>query len=421
MKQFLAILLLIFVLLGSNICFAQDSLRLMATLKGERECASAGDVNGDGFKDIVTGNLQGNGYVKIYLGGVNFDTIPDLTITGDGGAFGCAVASAGDLNRDGYDDIIVGARATYKLRQGHGAGKACIFFGGDPMDNTVDLVLEDSRLFFRYGSSVCSAGDLNNDGYDDVLVAAPEGMDARGRAYVYFGAEDMDTLCDLRILGHSDSSEHLGRSIAGIGDINSDGYDDILIGSPYAGGNLQLGKASVYFGGGSMDSIPDLSFWGDSKRFQNFGAKVASAGDLDGDGIPDILIGNSKRTKIFFGGSLSEENSQIILPEGKSISSAGDLNKDGYGDIIISGGKDPEKCYIFYGGTEMDGEADIILKAGDTTFTDFGLKVVGLGDINGDGYDEIMISSKGNSIYYGIAYIYTSNPALIQEEKTKEE
>jgi len=314
----------------------------------------------------------------------------------------------------------VGARAAYRIRHGGGAGKAHVYFGGDPMDSVLDLVLQDSDLFYRYGFAVGSAGDVNKDGYDDAMVAAPDGEDARGRVFIYFGAEEMDSLYEVHLVGHPDSSEHLGRSMAGIGDINSDGYDDILAGSPYAGTPWGTGKASIYFGGRSMDAIPDVTFWGEWTEFKNFGANVASAGDVDGDRLPDILVGNAKKTKIFFGSWLSDTSSYLVLPAGKSISSAGDLNQDGFGDLIISDSKDPGSSYIFYGGPEMDAKADIVLKAEDSTLAGFGIKVVGLGDINGDGYDEVMVSSKGDSLYYGIAFIYTSNPTPAEATKKGE-
>ncbi len=416
MKHFSIVFLMIFVLLVAKIPRAQDSLSLLATIVGERVCASAGDVNGDGFKDIITGSPANKGYVKIYLGGVDLDTIPDLKIIGDGGAYGAAVACAGDLNGDGYDDVIVGARSAYGKHYGTGAGKAYIYFGGNPLDSTADLILQDSRVFFRYGSSVCSAGDVNNDGYDDVIIAAPDGMDASGRVFIYFGAEDMDSIYDVQIKGSRGTGEHLGRSIAGTGDINSDGYDDFSISSPFIEAPWGAGKVSIFLGGNPVDTIPVISIWGDSTEFQMLGLKLASGGDVNGDSIPDILISNEKKTKVLFGSFPLDTSSYVILPIGKSISSAGDINQDGYGDIIACDDNSTQSCYIFFGGKNMDPEPDIIIQPHDTTVIGFGIGVADLGDINGDGYDEIMISSEGDSLHYGIVYIYTSAPPAPKEE-----
>jgi hypothetical protein len=337
-------------------------------------------------------------------------------ILGDGGAYGAAVACAGDMNGDGYDDVIVGARSAYGKRGGTGAGKAYIYFGGNPMDSTADLVMQDSRVFFRYGSIVSSAGDVNKDGYDDVMVAAPEGMTAMGRVFLYFGAEEMDSIYDVLITGRRGTGEHLGRGIANIGDINSDGFDDIMISSPFMEAPWGVGKVLIFLGGDTMDTIPDVTIWGDSTEFQRLGLKLASGGDINDDTIPDILIGNEKKTKVFFGSFPIDTSSYAILPIGSSISSAGDLNQDGFDDIIACDEKTKQSCYIFYGGKEMDTEPDIIIQPVDTTVTGFGIGVAGLGDINGDEYDEVMISSEGDSLHYGIVFIYTSAPAKIKEE-----
>ncbi|MGB2696689.1 MAG: FG-GAP-like repeat-containing protein [Candidatus Zixiibacteriota bacterium] len=446
MKQLSIIFLGISILLSINIASAQDSLTLLGEIWGEKEddcfvsCASAGDVNADGFMDIIAGThppSPSQGYVKIYLGGEEFYTIPDLKIVGEGpdpfwhySGFGWSVACAGDVNSDGYDDVIVGADHAFNYKNGaSNAGKAYIYFGGDPMDTTADVILQDSDYNHNFGYAVSSAGDVNNDGYDDVVVGAPW---FNGRAFVYFGGEDMDSIYDVYIEGKADAYivEFLGTSVAGIGDVNSDGYDDILIGAPQMGSwPYAIGRASIYYGGNPMDTIADITFHGDSIEFLYFGRVVASAGDVNGDGLKDVIVGGiSQCVSLFHSVSdypeLEFDTLTLVgedtLPSsfGLSISTSGDLNKDNFDDILIGDcqfGKDKGKVYVFYGNTQMDSLFDVTLVGDEIQGSKFGFRVASAGDINGDGYEEIMVSSFGDSTNQGKVFIYTSKPTSVQE------
>ena len=443
MRKLLIIPFVIYVLLGASISFAQDSLKLLATIMGEDEwddfthCASAGDLNADGFMDIIVGapgGSGGQGLIKIYFGSPDFDTIPEFRIV-DGGNFGKSVACAGDVNKDGYSDIVVGAPSAYNYNsQSSMAGKAHIYFGGSPMDTVVDVILQDSDYYYMQGYCVSSAGDVNGDGYDDVLIAAPDDWAAAGRVFVYFGGEDMDSVYDVRIEGPPDSSENFGWSVAGIGDINSDGYDDVLIGRPYAGPPWGSGKASVYFGGNPMDTIPDIVIKGDINKFYRLGRNVASGGDYNGDGFYDILVSGAGRyTKVFYTVSSSPEVfldtlnlfGEDILPSafGWAISVASNINKDEFDDFMVADidyGVDLKgKVYIFYGGAEVDSLWDITLTGRGNRKEHFGAKLAPAGDINGDGWNEVMVSSYYDSTLIGEVFIFTSNPTSVEEPHKK--
>lgn len=445
MKKVLIAILLVSTSFLSRISLAQDSLTLLAELWGEEEkdwfieCASAGDVDGDGFMDIAVGT-DSRGYLKIFLGGDDFDTIPDLRITleteGPSGNYMVAfysVACAGDVNKDGYDDLIVGdPLGPFEM------GEAYIYFGGDPMDTTVDVILNDSYFYYEYGHSVSSAGDVNKDGYDDVVVGAPrDDYDGRGRAFIYLGGENMDNVFDVYIEGTPMKAEELGYSVTGIGDINADGFDDVLIGAPQFGGwPYPTGRASIYFGGDPMDSTADVTLHGDSITFLNFGRVVASAGDMNADGILDILVGGPagypKCVKVFVTAA-GEEGLDLdtvtlcgeeIMPSafGGLISTAGDLNGDGFDDVMVSdfqcGIELGGKVYIYYGGADMDSLFDLTLIGTNPPGFSFGLRVASAGDINGDGYDEIMVSSLGDSTGRGKVFIYTSKPTSVDENQS---
>ncbi len=414
-RKLLVIQIVVCFVLCSRFSFALDSLTLLATLVGQSDdelyhCASAGDVNGDGFKDIIAGAPQmrvNRGHAYIFLGGVKFDSIPDVTLIGKPASpagfsrFGIEVASAGDVNNDGYDDVIVGADFGWNYQIDWPTGQVFLYFGEAHMDSIEDLVFQGSfDDFERFGTSISSAGDINNDSYDDIIISAPfypGGMGA-GRAYIYLGGEGIDGQADICIQGGE--GDCLGNSVAGVGDVNQDGYDDILVGAVTDGATGFEGRASIYFGGDPMDTVADITFWGDSSSFQGAGYRVACAGDVNGDSIPDLMIASAyepKKMKIFLGGATIDTLPYITVGGSHAISKAGDLNKDGFGDIMVSG-------TIFYGGDPMDSLPDLDLPTG-------GMEVGHAGDINGDGYDEVLLSTTGDTTANGNVFIFTSGPA----------
>src|SRR5262245_5620949 len=161
--------------------------------------SSAGDVNGDGFSDWLVGDdgynsHQGRAY--LYLGGKNLSpngtTAPYLTFTGQNpnDHFGYSVASAGDVNGDGYSDVLVGA-LNYSA-SGVNAGRVYLYLGGPSMDNVPDLVLTGETTFSYFSTSMAAVGDLNGDGFGDFMVGAPGFASDRGRIYVYYGSAAPD-------------------------------------------------------------------------------------------------------------------------------------------------------------------------------------------------------------------------------------
>ncbi|MGB2697711.1 MAG: T9SS type A sorting domain-containing protein [Candidatus Zixiibacteriota bacterium] len=446
-RKLIILLFLLGVFLLPQLSRAQDSLTLLAELWGEgegdhfRACASAGDVNADGFMDIIVGTRAGPGYAKIFLGSQDFDTIPDVKMVRHAdsayviyGMFGFSVACAGDVNKDGYDDVIVGDLYAYNEdNDAWNGGKAYVYFGGNPMDSIPDVILKDSDVNYEYGWSVSSVGDVNGDGYDDVAVGAPEDYYTKGKVYIYFGGEDMDNVLDVYIEG--ESCDALGRSVAGIGDVNSDGYDDVLIGAPqWPHWPYPVGYSAIYFGGSQMDSIPDITFRGDSLEFLNFGRIVSSAGDVNGDGVDELIVGGVSYKAGLFSKKPSnpaiEFDTLILVGEdtlpssfGLAISSAGDLNDDGCDEVIVGdrqcGKESKGKAYIFYGGSQIDSLFDITLVGDDLPGSSFGYEVASAGDINGDGYNEVLVSSHGDSSQRGKVFIYTSKPTSVDEDNKK--
>ena len=181
-----------------------------------------------------------------------------------------------DFNGDGFSDILIGDGSYLTY-----TGKVYIYFGGSPMDNQADWTKQGEAEWIYYAvGNISSLGDLNGDGYSDIIIGSgwyPGKPDYRGKIQIYFGGAPPDTICDVSI-GGAHTKDLFGSSVSGAGDFNGDGYCDILVGAP--GSNY----AHIYFGGAVIDTIPDAVMVGNSFLDRNFGFSVACAGDVNGDG-----------------------------------------------------------------------------------------------------------------------------------------
>lgn len=244
---------------------------------------SAGDVNNDGYDDIIIGAIYnyaggfqaGRAYV---FSGKTGDTLYVFTGTEESLIFGRSVASAGDVNNDGYNDIIVGAPETFTLDTD--PGRAYVFSGlnGDTLYAYIGEAIGD-----RFGYTVASAGDVNNDSFDDFIIGAIDYNSGRGRAYVFSG-QTGDT---LYIFDSEGNSDEFGIISAAAGDINNDGYDDIIVSAWINNSDSGRGYAYV-FSGQTGDTL--YVFRGEAAS-DFFGVSAASAGDVNNDGYDDIIIG----------------------------------------------------------------------------------------------------------------------------------
>lgn len=260
----------------------------------------SGDVNGDGYADILIGAegnyaTGANGTVSIYYGapGTPAPNIkPNVVLTGEtpGDDFGSAIA-VGDINGDGYDDIIVGARRN--SAGGFEAGRVYIYYGRPGVVlNKPDVILTGLEPGEHFGVSLASGSDVNGDGYDDLLVGAnlnSANGSWAGRAYLYYGGHKILNVPDRVFTGEA-PGDHFGISVSMGGDINGDGFGDFLIG---AGGDetaTHTGKAYLYYGGFNQGVIPDKTF-ASLAQGDGFGRMVKIIKDADGDGFADFLVG----------------------------------------------------------------------------------------------------------------------------------
>ena len=396
---------------------------------------------------------------------------------------GYSVSDAGDINGDGIDDFIIGAPGGYNFNYydgGYTSGKAYVVFGGSSVgnDGTLQLsalngnngfVINEVNEGDRFGSSVSSAGDVNGDGIDDLIIGAPDAdlsgnYSNEGESYVVFGSNSgFDASIDVETLDGSDGfalvgineGDNSGRSVSSAGDVNGDGIDDLIIGAPNAdvnGNYSNEGESYVVFGGSSLgdSGTLELSTLDGSNgfnivgidRYDNSGRSVSSAGDINGDGIDDLIIGAPNAGEYVYYGSNGEGESYVVFGgsnlgndgtlelsalngsngfvisgvdsydnAGRSVSSAGDVNGDGIDDLIIgapnadvSGNYSYEgQSYVVFGGSNVGNSGTLELSAlnGSNGFAISGLdnddrlgsSVSSAGDVNGDGIDDLIIGA----------------------------
>lgn len=268
--------------------------------------AGAGDVNGDGYADFIVSAIgEAGAPVYVYFGaqGGLQATHPASLYSENpqGGGFGKSVASAGDVNNDGFADVIIGA---YRETVGENAdaGRAYVYFGGQMGLQGTPIVLESENPLGNYfGRSVGSAGDVNGDGYAEVIIGASvETSDQSlraGRAYVYLGGEAGLQVAAPVTLASDNPGLHgtFGDSLASAGDVNGDGYADVMVGAGLEddGDIWDAGQVYVYLGTqkGLQITADVILHTSNPKPFGTFGASLASAGDVNGDGYADVIVG----------------------------------------------------------------------------------------------------------------------------------
>jgi hypothetical protein len=435
--------------------------------------ATAGDVNGDGAADVIVGadrydaGEAGEGAAFVFLGSVlgiasgNQGTASARLESDQAYAsLGRSVASAGDVNGDGYGDVIVDAQEYDAGQTDEGAvfvflGSASGIANGNPANAATQLETNSSEGV-RVLSSLASAGDVNGDGYSDVVVGAP-GYDAgqldegaafllRGSAagLVAPGVEPVE-LESTPGIESNQGSAFLGMSVGAAGDVNDDGFGDVIVGAPkYDSGQTNEGAAFIFNGsatGIGIDLASAAAQLESDKANANFGAGIASAGDVNGDGFGDVIVGSptydSYGAAFVFHGSASgiadgnpataaaqlhSDGDPNYRDVGNNVASAGDVNGDGYGDVIATSFISvPEvgswtAAYIFHGSATgiADPHPVTTLKLDqDTGLSD---RISSAGDLNEDGYGDVVVGAPG---YYagsgpeGAAFVFLGSASGI--------
>jgi hypothetical protein len=450
--------------------------------------SSAGDVNGDGFDDLIIGAMGADGAenAKSYSGDsylifgaaslpptINLANLGSAGITifgaDAGDRSGFSVSNAGDINGDGFDDLVVGAyRAAASGNAKSFAGESYVIFGAASLPPTINLANLGSAGITIFGAesedfsgrSVSTAGDVNGDGFDDLIIGAMGADGAEnaksysGDSYLIFGAASLPPTINLANLGAvgttifgAGADDRSGWSVSRAGDINGDGFDDLVIAASRADASgdakPDAGETYVIFGAQSLPETIDLANLGaegitifGADAFDRSGWSVSSAGDVNGDGFDDLIIGAfgadplgdviaktyAGESYVIFGaqsfpatidlanlGSAgitifgADENDQ----SGTSVSNAGDVNGDGFDDLFIGA----RQADAFYNGKSYSGESYLIFGAatlpamidlanlgsagiiifGADTYDNSGQAVSSAGDVNGDGFDDLVL------------------------------
>jgi hypothetical protein len=297
--------------------------------------APAGDVDQDGCADVLVGahwydgENSGEGAAFLFMGSPSgLKTQPDWSAYGGqtGASFGAAVSGAGDVNRDGYDDILVGA--PYFDASQPDSGAVFLFFGSvDGLSTAADWTAESGQESALFGIAVGSAGDVNADGYADILIGAPQFANLQtgvGAAFAYLGSEDGPGDVPVWTAGFSQPDSAFGTAVGSAGDVNQDGYADVIVGAPhFSDDQPDEGGVAVYLGGlNGLSASPSWMGFG-NKNDTWFGFAAASAGDVNRDGHSDVIVGAPQyrwnelimgRAFAYYGLAEAEVNFSIVLP-----------------------------------------------------------------------------------------------------------
>jgi len=390
------------------------------------------DVNADGVGDILAGapgvgGGTGRAYIHAGMAGVGI-TVPHLTrltgLAGSNAYYGHAVASAGDVNGDGYADVLIGSYLV-----GASNGRIDLYFGapGGPALVPSNTVLSpDTGAYFGY--SVAAAGDVNRDGYGDIVVGGYL-AGGSGRVYVFYGnAGGISARPDVTLNSPVAGNASFGYAVAGAGDVNADGYADVVVGANGVGSGS--GAAYLYLGGpAGLATTPAVSL---TSAGGAFGTSVGCAGDVNGDGYADVAVGaerfasNNGRAYVFLGragGPAAAPSLTLASPSpggffGTPVTSAGDVNGDGFSDLLV-GAQNANgtvgQAHVFHGSTAgLSLVPNGALNGPDGVGGAFGYGAAGAGDVNADGFGDLVVGAFTAASRAGRVHVYLGSAAGIR-------
>ena len=339
--------------------------------------------------------------------------------------FGLAVGTAGDVDGDGYADVIIGGDRYKQF-----TGRAYVYAGGPGgLDAGPVFVATGETVNNHFGYAAGTAGDVNGDGYDDVIVGAYHHANFQGRAYLYTGSSEGLAGAPHTILSGEGPDHYFGRSVATAGDVNGDGYHDVMVGAQAYDRNS--GRVYLYGGGPAGLNTGPLAVVAGEGPSSSLGQSVGTAGDVNGDGLDDIVAGahgykqGTGRIYVYAGDGRGLRADPVLVVTGHApgerfgfaVGTAGDVNGDGFSEVIAGahGARgDRGQVYVYSGGPAGPDARPAFTATGEVTGDWFGRAVGTAGDVNGDGYDDVIVGAPNHNGNTGRVYVFAGSAAGLQ-------